>query len=59
LVRTLKHSETSEGGLSNDLGGDEWWNCLGEYNQLLASGVYIFHIESEIGEQVGKFVIID
>jgi hypothetical protein len=59
LVRTLLHTDTSEDGVTNNLGGDEWWNCLGEYNQLLASGVYIFHIDSEISEQVGKFVIID
>jgi hypothetical protein len=25
----------------------------------VASGVYIYHIDSEVGEQVGKFVIID
>lgn len=59
LVRTLLHNDTSEGGVSNDLGGDEWWNILNEYRQLVASGVYIFHIESDIGEQVGKFVILD
>jgi hypothetical protein len=59
LVRTLKHHETSAGGLSNDLGGDEWWNVLNDYDQLVASGVYIFHVESDIGDQVGKFVVID
>ncbi len=59
LVRSLKHNATSLGGVSNDLGGDEWWNCLGEYNQLVSSGVYIFHVESDVGEQVGKFVIIN
>ncbi|MGB7054627.1 MAG: hypothetical protein WBE28_04830, partial [bacterium] len=58
LIKTLKHSETSEGGVSNDLGGDEWWNILSENRQVVASGVYIFHIESEVGEQVGKFVIV-
>jgi hypothetical protein len=53
------HSETSEGGVGNDLGGDEWWDILSENRQLVASGVYIYHIDSEVGEQVGKFVIID
>jgi hypothetical protein len=58
LVRTLLHNETSEGGVANNLGGDEWWDVLSENRQLIASGVYIFHIKSDVGEQVGKFVII-
>ena len=59
LVRSLKHNETSLNGVSNDLGGDEWWNCLGDFNQLVSSGVYIFHVQSDVGEQVGKFVIVN
>ncbi|UCD04743.1 MAG: T9SS type A sorting domain-containing protein [candidate division WOR-3 bacterium] len=58
LVRTLLHQETSEGGVGNNLGGDEWWDVLSENRQLVASGVYIFHIDSDVGEQVGKFVIV-
>lgn len=58
LVRTIMHIETSEGGIGNDLGGDEWWDILSENRQLVASGVYIYHIDSEVGEQVGKFVIV-
>jgi hypothetical protein len=59
LIKTLKHSETSARGVRNDLGGDEWWDILSENRQVVASGVYIYHIDSEVGEQVGKFVIID
>jgi hypothetical protein len=59
LVRTLLHTATSEGGVSNNLGGDEWWDLLSENRQLVASGVYIFHIASDVGEQVGKFVIVN
>ena len=58
LVKTLLHQETSQGGVSNNLGGDEWWDVLSENRQLVASGVYIFHIESDVGEQVGKFVVV-
>jgi hypothetical protein len=58
LVRTLLHQETSVGGVGNNLGGDEWWDVLSENRQLVASGVYIFHIQSDIGEQVGKFVVV-
>jgi hypothetical protein len=59
LVRTLLHTDTSEGGVGNDLGGDEWWDVLSDNRQLVASGVYIFHVRSDVGEQVGKFVIIN
>jgi hypothetical protein len=59
LVRTLLHRETSATGITNDLGGDEWWNVLNDFDELVSSGVYIFHVESDIGEQVGKFVIVN
>jgi hypothetical protein len=45
--------------VANNLGGDEWWNILSENQQLVASGVYIFHVQSSVGEQVGKFVIVN
>lgn len=60
LVRTLNHRETTaEGkGVGNNAGGDEWWDLLGEGRELVASGVYIFHVESEVGSQTGKFAIV-
>jgi hypothetical protein len=42
----------------NNAGGDEWWDLLSENRQLVASGIYIFHVQSEVGEQVGKFVVV-
>ncbi len=60
LVRTLLHAETTaEGkGIANNAGGDEWWNLLNENRDLVASGVYVFHVESGIGEQTGKFAVV-
>ena len=62
LVKILIHHATtttgSSAGVTNNAGGDEWWDLLSEYRQLVVSGVYIFHIQSNVGEQVGKFVII-
>jgi hypothetical protein len=26
--------------------------------QLVASGIYIFHVQSDVGDQVGKFVVV-
>jgi hypothetical protein len=62
LVKTMRHIETvvDDDGLSvpNNAGGDEWWDLLSENRQLVASGIYIFHVRSEVGEQVGKFVVV-
>jgi hypothetical protein len=63
LVKTLIHRETlspeeGEQEILNSAGGDEWWDLLSENRQLVASGMYIFHIDSDVGEQVGKFVVI-
>ena len=59
LVRMIEHRATSEGSaVEGDLGGDEWWDLLSDNRQLIASGVYIFHIQADVGEQVGKFVVV-
>ncbi|MCK4672550.1 hypothetical protein KAT67_01075, partial [candidate division WOR-3 bacterium] len=63
LVRTIRHHYTYEPAqgeqeITGSAGGDEWWDLLNDNRQLVASGVYIFHIQSDVGEQVGKFVII-
>jgi len=63
LVRTIQHTSTLEPGIGEQeifgsAGGDEWWDLLSANNQLVASGVYIFHIDSDVGEQIGKFVVI-
>jgi hypothetical protein len=63
LVKTLKHHHTliPEQNMQEVLGsagGDEWWDLLSDNHQLVASGVYIFHVQSDVGEQIGKFVII-
>jgi len=34
------------------------WPLFSSSNRALASGVYIFTVESEYGTQVGKFVVI-
>ncbi len=38
--------------------GELDWNLLSESNRALASGVYVYTVESEFGRQVGKFVLI-
>jgi hypothetical protein len=51
LVQTIEHE--------NDLyDGSESWNLLSKDDMDVAYGVYIYHIESPIGEKIGKFAII-
>jgi hypothetical protein len=39
-------------------GGDVRWDMISRNNQIVVSGVYLYHVDSPAGEQVGKFVII-
>lgn len=55
LVKVIEHRATDE---ESDKGGMEFWDLLNMHNQIVASGVYIFHVESKVGNQVGKFVIL-
>jgi hypothetical protein len=54
LIRTIEH----DGGGGAFPVGDHNMPLVSESNRALASGVYIFTVESNLGTQVGKFVII-
>jgi hypothetical protein len=34
------------------------WDLISQNTQSVASGIYLYSVESELGNQVGKFVII-
>lgn len=51
LVRTLRHS-VSDGS------GREEWNLLTSERRPVVSGVYFYHVESDLGDKVGRFAII-
>jgi hypothetical protein len=53
LVQTIEHRYDLSP--SNDM---TYWNLVSRNNQEVVSGVYIFHIESPVGEKVGRFVVI-
>ncbi len=38
--------------------GEVEWDLLSESNRALASGIYVYTVESEFGRQIGKFVLI-
>ncbi len=50
-LRTLEHN-------SPKLDGNENWDLLTKNDQKIASGVYIYHVESPYGEKIGKFAVV-
>ena len=52
LVSLLEHH-------SNQFGGAEDWNVRNRNNQVVASGVYFYHIESGDARRVGRFTIVN
>ena len=49
-VTTLEHNDPAAGELE--------WDMLSQSGRALASGLYIFTVESNLGRQIGKFVLI-
>ena len=49
LVKTIRHSSGT---------GTAYWDIRSDYNQMVATGVYFYHVSSPQGESVGKFAII-
>ena len=49
LVKTIEHDNGTT---------EESWNQITQDNQLIFSGVYIFYVESDVGNKVGKFVVV-
>ncbi|MDI6840406.1 MAG: hypothetical protein QMD71_06140 [bacterium] len=58
LIKTIEHKATISGQGVNTAGGTEWWDILTAEGRIPASGIYIYHIESKIGNKIGKFAII-
>jgi hypothetical protein len=52
LVNLLEHH-------SGTLGGEEDWNVRNRNNEVVASGVYFFHIEAGDARRVGRFTIVN
>jgi len=52
LVSLLEHN-------SNTFGGSADWNVRNRNNQVVASGVYFYHIESGDARRVGRFTVVN
>jgi len=53
LVKVIDHP-----GATSDWDSKVYWNMRSRNNELVASGIYLFSVESDYGNQVGKFVVI-
>lgn len=49
LVKTIEHTNGT---------GTAFWDLRSFANQLIATGVYVYHIKSTAGEKVGKFAVV-
>jgi hypothetical protein len=64
LIKTINHTTSPEGGELLVNGGTATWDFTNDSGlaqasgQLVASGVYVYHVESAVGEAVGKLVFI-
>jgi hypothetical protein len=63
LVATLNHDDPSRVALERLDNqprpvGQEEWHLLTQSGRAIASGVYVYTVESDYGRQIGKFVII-
>ena len=52
LVDLLEHN-------SSTFGGSEDWDVRNRNNQVVASGVYFYHIESGDARRVGRFTVVN
>jgi len=65
LVRKIVHedpglpdSEKSGKAFTSDYSSRAYWDLVSRNTQAVVSGVYIYHVDSPQGQQVGKLVIV-
>ncbi len=54
LIKQIDHYRPEAGPGSQE----EVWNVISRNTQAIVTGIYLWHVESEMGEQIGKLVII-
>jgi hypothetical protein len=62
LVQVLEHNSSTHGATTDAIsvgGGQETWNVRNRNNQVVASGVYFYHIEAGDARRVGRFTVVN
>ncbi len=57
IVATLDHDDAGRTDPGRP-GGQEEWDMMSASGRVIASGVYVFSVESEYGTQIGTFAVI-
>lgn len=57
VVATIHHDDAVRTGPGRPAGQEEW-DMMSESGRVIASGVYVFSVESEYGTQIGTFAVI-
>jgi hypothetical protein len=52
LVDVIEHESSQQGGAAA-------WNLRNRNNQVVASGVYFYHVESGDARKIGKFTVVN
>ncbi len=59
LVRMLEHHAADYSSTSRGQGSEFDWDLRNRNNQVVASGVYFFHVESGGARKVGRFTVVN
>jgi hypothetical protein len=57
VITTIQHDDAARTATGRSAGQEEW-NLFSESGRPIASGLYIFSVESTYGTQVGKFAVV-
>jgi hypothetical protein len=59
LVRVLEHHSGNYSATSVSQGDETQWDLRNRNNQVVASGVYFYHIEAGDARRVGRFTVVN
>jgi hypothetical protein len=59
LVRMLEHDATRYNPTSRSQGSEFDWDLRNRNNQVVASGVYFYHVEAGDARRVGRFTVVN
>ena len=59
LVRLLEHHSGTLSATSVSQGSETQWDLRNRNNQVVASGVYFYHIEAGDARKVGRFTVVN
>ncbi|HKT60267.1 MAG TPA: hypothetical protein VJQ46_09460, partial [Gemmatimonadales bacterium] len=59
LVRMLEHHGGNYASTSNSQGSEINWDLRNRNNQVVASGVYFYHVEAGDARKVGRFTVVN